>query len=225
MATPFAQVAIVAARRTGVGNFNGSLQAVPAHVMGAEVIKALLAETKLSPEKVDEVIIGQVLTAGAGQNPARQAALHAGLPNTCPATTINKVCGSGLKTLHLAAQAIACGDAEVVIAGGQESMSMSPHVLPKSRGGQKMGDWKMTDSMIQDGLWCAFNGYHMGVTAENVAQEYGCDRAAQDAFALASQQKAAAAQQANRFKEQIVPVPVGKGRTFDSDEYIKANAS
>mmetsp|Transcript_68151 Transcript_68151/g.142388 ORF Transcript_68151/g.142388 Transcript_68151/m.142388 type:complete len:402 (-) Transcript_68151:37-1242(-) len=219
-------VVVVAARRTGVGSFNGSLQNTPAHILGAEVIKALLADTKLSPDAVDEVIIGQVLTAGSGQNPARQSALAAGLPHSCPAMTINKVCGSGLKSLHLAAQAIACGDAEVVIAGGQESMSLSPHVLPKSRSGQKMGEWKMVDSMIQDGLWCAFNNYHMGITAENVAQAFDIDRAAQDAFALASQQKAAAAQKAGKFKEQIVPIVTKKGaKPFETDEHIKVNAS
>jgi len=225
MALPFAHVAIVAARRTAVGNFNGSLQHIPAHQLGAEVIKALLAGARVPASAVDEIIIGQVLTAGQGQNPARQAAIMAGLPHTCPATTINKVCGSGLKALHLAAQAIACGDAQVVIAGGQENMSMSPHVLPKSRGGQKMGDWKLADSMIQDGLWCAFNNYHMGITAENVAQEFGIDRSAQDAFAVASQHKAAAAQKADKFKDQIVPVPVGKAGVLDSDEYIKGSAS
>mmetsp|Transcript_84241 Transcript_84241/g.235050 ORF Transcript_84241/g.235050 Transcript_84241/m.235050 type:complete len:403 (+) Transcript_84241:66-1274(+) len=225
MSLPFEHVAIVAARRTAVGSFSGSLQNVPAHVLGAEVIKALLAETRLPPAAVDEVIIGQVLTAGVGQNPARQAAIHAGLPNECPAITINKVCGSGLKSLHLAAQSIACGDATVVIAGGQESMSMSPHILPSSRRGQRMGDWKLIDTMMQDGLWCAFNDYHMGVTAENVAKEYGVDRAAQDAFALASQQKAAAAQKAGRFKDQIVTVPIGKEKSLDADEYIKANTT
>lgn len=225
MSGPFNQVAIVGARRTGVGSFNGSLQSVPAHVLGAEVIKALLADAKLPPSAVDEVIIGQVLTAGVGQNPARQTAIHAGLPVTVSATTINKVCGSGLKSLHLAAQSIACGDSQVVIAGGQESMSLSPHVLPKSRGGQKMGDWKMIDTMIQDGLWCAFNNYHMGITAENVSAEFGVDRAAQDAFALASQQKAGAAQKAGRFKDQIVPITVGKGGSFAADEHIKGGTT
>lgn len=219
-------VVIVAARRTAVANFNGSLQNVPAHVLGGEVIKALLADTKLPAPSVDEVIIGQVLTAGTGQNPARQAALHAGLPHSCPAMTINKVCGSGLKSLHLAAQAIACGDAQIVVAGGQESMSLSPHILPKSRSGQKMGDWKMTDSMINDGLWCAFNNCHMGVTAENVANDYGIDRLAQDAFAVSSQKKATSSQKEGKFREQIVPVPVGKsGQLFETDEYIKTNAS
>eukprot|EP00929_Paragymnodinium_shiwhaense_P097705 TRINITY_DN5932_c0_g1_i1.p1 TRINITY_DN5932_c0_g1~~TRINITY_DN5932_c0_g1_i1.p1 ORF type:complete len:407 (+),score=137.65 TRINITY_DN5932_c0_g1_i1:84-1304(+) len=226
---PFEDVAIVAARRTAVGSFNGSLAGIPAHVLGAEVMKALLADAKnLAPAEVDEVIVGQVLTAASGQNPARQAAIAAGLPATVPAMTINKVCGSGLKALHLAAQAIACGDAKVVIAGGQESMSQAPHSLPRSRNGHKMGDWPMKDTMIQDGLWCAFNNYHMGVTAENVAKEYSVERAAQDSFALESQQKAAAAQKAGRFKEQIVPVALSNGKTkkvFDSDEYIKANAS
>lgn len=223
-------VVIVGARRTAVGSFGGSLSNVPAHELGAEVIKALLVDTggRVSPEAVDEVIIGQVLTAGTGQNPARQAAIHAGLPHTCPSMTINKVCGSGLKALHLAAQAIACGDASIAIAGGQESMSQSPHVLPKSRGGQKMGDWQMSDSMIIDGLWCAFNNYHMGITAENVATEYGIDRATQDAFALQSQTRAAAAQKAGKLRDQIVPVTTGgkgKGSVFNADEYIKADAN
>jgi acetyl-CoA C-acetyltransferase len=221
----FDDVVIVGARRTAVGKFEGSLAGVPAHTLGAEVIKALLADAKVPADSVDEVIIGQVLTAGSGQNPARQAAIHAGLPHTCPAMTINKVCGSGLKALHLAAQAIACGDASVVIAGGQESMSMSPHVLPKSRGGQRMGDWSLSDTMITDGLWCAFNNYHMGITAENVAAEYGVDRARQDAFALSSQQKAAAAQKAGKFRDQIVPVGGKKGPKLDVDEYIKTEAT
>ncbi|CAE8724458.1 unnamed protein product, partial [Polarella glacialis] len=209
--------------------FGGSISGVPAHVLGAEVIKALLADTggKVSPDMVEEVIIGQVLTAGVGQCPARQTVILAGLPVTCPALTINKVCGSGLKALHLAAQAIASGEASVVIAGGQESMSSSPHVLPKSRDGQRMGDWKLTDTMIKDGLWCAFNDYHMGVTAENIAAQFGVDRQAQDEFAAASQQKAAAAQKAGKFQEQIVPVASSskKAPAFAVDEYVKADAS
>ncbi|KAK3262706.1 hypothetical protein CYMTET_28450 [Cymbomonas tetramitiformis] len=223
------EVVIVAARRTAVGNFNGTLSGIPASTLGATVIKQLLADAKLDPEKVDEVILGQVLTTATGQNPARQAALEAGLPFTCPALTINKVCGSGLKALDLGAQAIKCGDAKVVIAGGQESMSLAPHALPKSRVGQKMGDWKLVDTMIQDGLWCAFNKYHMGVTAENVAAEYGVAREAQDEFAAASQAKATAAQQAGKFKQQIVPVAIpqrkGAAVMFDQDEYIKANTT
>jgi len=220
-------IVIVGARRTAVGSFNGSLAGLHAHELGAEVIKALLADTKgkVAPEAVDEVIIGQVLTAGTGMNPARQAALQAGLSLKCPAMSINKVCGSGLKALHLAAQSISSGDATIVIAGGQESMSQSPHLLPKSRGGKKMGDWSMTDSMINDGLWCAFNNYHMGITAENVAAEYSVERAAQDAFASASQAKAAAAQKAGKFADQIVPVPLKAGKKLDADEYIKASTT
>mmetsp|Transcript_87976 Transcript_87976/g.137864 ORF Transcript_87976/g.137864 Transcript_87976/m.137864 type:complete len:405 (-) Transcript_87976:117-1331(-) len=222
----FEDVVIVGARRTAVGKFAGSLSNLPAHTLGAEVIKALLADTqgKVSADHVGEVIIGQVLTAGAGQNPARQAAIHAGIPHTCPAMTINKVCGSGLKALHLAAQTIACGETSIVIAGGQESMSMSPHVLPKSRTGNRMGDWSLSDSMITDGLWCAFNNYHMGITAENVATSYGIDRLKQDAFALASQHKAAAAQSAGKFRDQIVPVGDKKGPRLEVDEYIKTKA-
>eukprot|EP00930_Biecheleria_cincta_P060338 TRINITY_DN46001_c0_g1_i1.p1 TRINITY_DN46001_c0_g1~~TRINITY_DN46001_c0_g1_i1.p1 ORF type:complete len:401 (-),score=96.73 TRINITY_DN46001_c0_g1_i1:161-1363(-) len=221
-------VVIVAARRTAVGKFGGSLSGVPAHALGAEVIKSLLADTggKVTPDMVEEVIIGQVLTAGTGQNPARQATLQAGLPATCPAMTINKVCGSGLKSLHLAMQAISSGDAKVVIAGGQESMSSSCHFLPKSRDGQRMGEWKLGDSMITDGLWCAFNNYHMGVTAENVASLYEVDRAAQDSFAAESQRKASEAQKAGKFRDQIVPIAgKGKGQSLDFDEYIKTDSS
>ncbi|CAE7395477.1 phaA, partial [Symbiodinium sp. CCMP2456] len=228
MAQKAIEVVVVSARRTPVGKFGGSLAAVPAHVLGAKVIGTLLGDTggKVKNDMVDEVIIGQVLTAGCGQNPARQAVISAGLPETCPALTINKVCGSGLKALHLGMQAIASGDAQIVIAGGQESMSSSPHVLNKSRDGQRMGDWKMIDSMIVDGLWCAFNQYHMGITAENVADKFGIDRSTQDAFAAASQKKAAEAQQAGKFKDQIVPVPTSKkGQVLDQDEYIKADST
>ncbi len=218
-------VVIVGAVRTAIGNFGGSLAGVSAHQLGAEAIKGLLARTGVKPEQIDEVIFGQVLAAGSGQNPARQAALAAGLPYTCPAMTINKVCGSGLKTVHLAAQAIRCGDADIVIAGGQENMSMAPHVLPKSRNGQRMGDWKLIDSMIVDGLWDAFNDYHMGNTAENIAKKYEFDRAGQDAFAAASQQKAEAAQKAGKFKDEIVPVEIpqrkGDPVVFDTDEFPK----
>jgi len=226
----FKNVVVVGARRTAIGKFGGSLDKVPAPHLGSAVIKALLAGTqgKVSPDCVDEVIIGQVLTAGAGQNPARQAAIHAGLPVSCPSMTINKVCGSGLKALHLAAQSIACGEADVVIAGGQENMSLSPHLLPKSRGGQRMGDWKMQDSMIADGLWCAFNDVHMGITAENIAEEFKIGRADQDAFAIASQQKAAAAQSAGKFKDQIVQVkngPRDKTDGLDHDEFINSDAT
>jgi acetyl-CoA C-acetyltransferase len=189
----------------------------------------LLKRAKIEPAQVDEVILGQVLTAGAGQNPARQAAIKAGLPFAVPAMTINKVCGSGLKAVMLAAQAIANGDAQIVIAGGQENMSLAPHVLPGSRDGFRMGDVKMIDSMIVDGLWDVYNKYHMGITAENVAKQYGIDRAQQDAFALESQRKAAAAQDAGRFKEEIVPVPIpqkkGDPIAFDTDEFINRKTS
>ncbi len=223
-------IVIVAAARTGVGKFGGTLAGTPATDLGAAVIVELLKRAKLDGDQVSEVILGQVLQAGTGQNPARQAVIKSGLPNHVPAMTINKVCGSGLKAVMLAAQAIRDGDAEVVIAGGQESMSMAPHVLPNSRNGARMGDWKLTDSMIVDGLWDVYNQYHMGVTAENVAKQYGIDRAAQDALALASQQKAAAAQDAGRFKDEIVPftIPQRKGDpiVFAADEYInrKTNA-
>ncbi|WP_426116118.1 acetyl-CoA C-acetyltransferase [Massilia sp. PWRC2] len=218
------QVVIVAAGRTAVGKFGGALAKIPAVDLGAHVIAQLLAQTGIDGGAVSEVIMGQVLTAGAGQNPARQAAIKAGLPNMVPAMTINKVCGSGLKATHLAAQAILCGDAEIVIAGGQENMSASPHVLPHSRDGFRMGDAKLVDTMIVDGLWDAFNHYHMGVTAENVAAKFGITRAMQDAFALASQRKAEAAQLAGKFKNEILPleIPGKKGVTvFDSDEYPK----
>ncbi len=216
-------IVIVAAGRTAVGNFGGSLAGLSAAELGSRVIAGLLARSGLAPEQVDEVILGQVLTAGTGQNPARQASLAAGLPQTVPAMTINKVCGSGLKAVHLAMQAVACGDAEVVIAGGQENMSQSPHVLPKSRDGMKMGPWKLQDTMIVDGLWDAFNDYHMGVTAENIARQYGFTRDDQDAFAAASQQKAEAAQKAGRFDDEIIPVEVPQRRgdplVFQADEF------
>jgi len=212
----------VAARRTAVGAFGGSLAGIPASDLGALVMKDILASTGVSPDQVDEVLLGQVLTAGVGQNPARQASIKAGLPEAVPAMTINKVCGSGLKALHLATQAIRCGDAELILAGGQENMSASPHVLPNSRNGQRMGDWKAIDSMVHDGLWDAFNNYHMGITAENLAEKYGITREAMDEFAAASQQKAAAAIREGRFKGQIVPVEVpqrkGDPVVFDTDE-------
>ena len=223
-------IVIVAAARTAVGKFGGTLAKVPAADLGATVIKALLERGKLAGEQIGEVILGQVLQAGAGQNPARQAAIKAGLPHGVPAMTINKVCGSGLKAVMLAAQSIRDGDSEIVIAGGQESMSLSPHVLPGSRDGQRMGDWKLVDSMISDGLWDVYNQYHMGTTAENVAKKYGITRVQQDALALASQQKAAAAQEAGRFKDEIVPVAIpqkkGDPVVFAADEYInrKTNA-
>ncbi len=216
-------VVIVAAVRTAVGNFGGSLATLPAHTLGAAVITDVIKRAGIKPEQVDEVIFGQVLTAGTGQNPARQAAILAGLPYTVPCMTINKVCGSGLKTVHLAAQAIKCGDADIIVAGGQENMSLSPHVLPKSRNGTKMGDWKMLDSMIVDGLWDAFNDYHMGVTAENIAKKYDISRQEQDEFAAASQQKAEAAQNAGKFDEQITPIEIpqrkGDPIVFNKDEF------
>ncbi|SOC50940.1 acetyl-CoA acetyltransferase [Chromohalobacter canadensis] len=201
-------VVIVAARRTAIGSFGGALASLPATQLGATVIADLLTHTGVAPEQVDEVLLGQVLAAGCGQNPARQAAINAGLPSAVPAMTINKVCGSGLKALHLATQAIRCGDAELIIAGGQENMSLSPHVLPNSRTGQRMGDWTAVDTMIRDGLWDAFNDIHMGITAENLATQYAITREDMDAFAAASQQKAAAAIEEGRFAGQIVPVEV-----------------
>ncbi|MGM0824660.1 MAG: acetyl-CoA C-acetyltransferase [Pseudomonadota bacterium] len=216
------EVVIVAARRTAVGAFGGSLAGIPASDLGALVMKDILSSTGVAPDQVDEVLLGQVLTAGVGQNPARQASIKAGLPEAVPAMTINKVCGSGLKALHLATQAIRCGDAELILAGGQENMSASPHVLPNSRNGQRMGDWKAIDSMVHDGLWDAFNNYHMGITAENLAEKYGITREAMDEFAAASQQKAAAAIREGKFKSQIVPVEVpqrkGDPVVFDTDE-------
>src|SRR5277367_5930091 len=217
-------VVIVAALRTAVGKFGGSLAPIAASDLGAKVIKALLAATGVKPELVSEVIMGQELTAGCGQNPARQAALRAGLPDMVPAMTVGKVCGSGLKAVHLAAQAIKCGDADIVIAGGQENMSASPHVLQGSRDGFRMGDAKLVDTMIVDGLWDVYNNYHMGTTAENVAKKFDISRREQDEFAAASQQKAEAAQKAGRFKDEIVPIEIvsRKGTTvFDSDEYIR----
>ena len=217
-------VVIVAAGRTAVGKFGGSLAKIAAPELGAIVIKGLLERSGLQPEQVSEVILGQVLTAGSGQNPARQALIKAGLPNSVPATTLNVVCGSGLRAMHLAAQAIALGDADIVIAGGQENMSASPHVLPGSRDGFRMGPAKLIDTMVNDGLTDAYDAIHMGVTAENIAKKYSISREEQDAFALASQQKAAAAQDAGKFKDEIIPVviPQRKGDpvTFDADEYI-----
>jgi len=223
-------IVIVAAARTAIGKFGGTLAKTPAAELGATVLKALLERAKLQPDQVDDVILGQVLQAGCGQNPARQAVIKAGLSQATPAMTINKVCGSGLKAVMLATQAIRDGDAQIVIAGGQESMSMAPHVLPGSRDGQRMGDWKLIDTMITDGLWDVYNQCHMGITAENVARKYGITREQQDALALASQQKAAAAQDAGRFKDEIVPVSIpqkkGDPLLFDADEFInrKTNA-
>ncbi|MEW8660634.1 MAG: acetyl-CoA C-acetyltransferase [Candidatus Thiodiazotropha endolucinida] len=216
-------IVIVGAARSAIGSFGGSLAGIPGHQLGASIIKGLLERTGVGPEQVDEVILGQVLTAGTGQNPARQAAIAAGLPVETSALTINKVCGSGLKAVHLAMQAVACGDADIVIAGGQENMSMAPHLLPNSRNGSKMGDWKMIDSMIVDGLWDAFNNYHMGTTAENIAGKFNLSREDQDAFAAASQQKAEAALNERIFADEIIPIEIPQRRgdpiVFDRDEF------
>ncbi|AZD01556.1 MULTISPECIES: acetyl-CoA C-acetyltransferase [Pseudomonas] len=222
-------VVIVAATRTAVGSFQGSLATIPAVDLGAAVIRQLLAQTGLDGAQVDEVIMGQVLTAGAGQNPARQAAIKAGLPHAVPALTLNKVCGSGLKALHLGAQAIRCGDAEVIIAGGQENMSLANYVLPGARTGLRMGHSQIVDSMISDGLWDAFNDYHMGITAENLVDKYAISREAQDAFAAASQQKAVAAIEGGRFVDEITPIliPQRKGEpvAFATDEQPRAGTT
>ena len=222
-------VVIVAATRTAVGSFQGALANIPAVDLGAAVIRQLLAQTGLDGAQVDEVILGQVLTAGAGQNPARQAAIKAGLPHAVPAMTLNKVCGSGLKSLHLATQAIRCGDAEVIIAGGQENMSLANYVMPGARTGLRMGHASLIDSMISDGLWDAFNDYHMGITAENLVEKYGITREEQDAFAAASQQKAAAAIEGRRFVDEITPIliPQRKGDpiAFATDEQPRAGTT
>jgi len=223
-------IVIVSAARTAVGKFGGSLAKTPATELGAAVIKALIERSGLPADLIGEVIMGQVLAAGVGQNPARQSVLKSGLPHAIPGLTINAVCGSGLKAVMLAAQSVATGDSEIVIAGGQENMSASPHVLNGSRDGQRMGDWKMTDTMIVDGLWDVYNQYHMGITAENVAKKYGIDRAMQDALALSSQTKAAAAQDAGKFKDEIVPFSIAQKKgdpiIFSADEFInrKTNA-
>ena len=223
------EIVIVAATRTALGSFGGSLSSIPAHKLGAEVIVSLLKKTGVNKDQIDEVILGQVLTAGSGQNPARQAAIEAGLPYQTPSMTINKVCGSGLKAVQLAFQAIACGDAEIVIAGGQESMSLSSHVLPKSREGKKMGPWAMVDTMVVDGLWCAFNDCHMGVTAENIATKFDYSRQSQDEFALESQQKTEAAQKSDLFRDEITPISIPQRRgddiIFDSDEFPRHTTS
>ena len=218
------EVVIVAASRTPVGKFGGTLAKIAASELGAHVIKGLMQKTGIDPKLINEVILGQVLTAGVGQNAARQAVIKSGLPDSVPGITINKVCGSGLKATHLAAQAIRCGDADIIIAGGQENMSASPHVLNNSRDGFRMGDAKLVDTMIVDGLWDVYNQYHMGITAENVAKKFNISRTEQDEFALASQNKAEAAQKAGKFKDEILPVEIvsKKGSSFfDSDEYIK----
>jgi len=221
-------VVIVAAGRTAIGKFGGTLAKIPATELGAQVVKQLLAKTGIDPASVSEVIMGQVLTAGVGQNPARQTVIKAGLPDSVPASTLNVVCGSGLRATHLAAQAIKCGDASIVIAGGQENMSASPHVLNGSRDGFRMGDAKLTDTMIVDGLWDVYNQYHMGVTAENVARKFDVSRQEQDEFALQSQLKAEAAMKSGKFKDEIIPVEIvtKKGTTlFDTDEYPKHGAT
>ena len=223
-------IVIVAAARTAVGKFGGTLAKTAAPDLGAAVVVDLLRRAKLSGDQINELIFGQVLTAGSGQNPARQTVIKSGLPQGVPALTINAVCGSGLKAVMLGAQAIRDGDSEIVIAGGQESMSMSPHVLPGSRDGMRMGDWKMVDTMIVDGLFDVYNKYHMGITAENVAKKYDVTREKQDALALGSQQKAAAAQEAGKFKDEIVPFSIAQKKgdpiVFASDEFInkKTNA-
>ncbi|SDS92682.1 acetyl-CoA acetyltransferase [Halopseudomonas xinjiangensis] len=222
-------VVIVAATRTAIGSFGGQFATLPAHELGATVIRALLEKTGIDPASVDEVMMGQVLTAGAGQNPARQAAVLAGLPYSVPAMVVSKVCGSGLKALQLGTQAIRSGDADIIIAGGQESMSLAPHVLPNSRTGLRMGHGQLVDSMLHDGLWDAFNGYHMGITAENLVEKYGITREEQDAFAANSQRKAVAAQQAGRFDEEITPVlvPQRKGEpvSVTTDQGPRAEAT
>ena len=222
-------VVIVAATRTAIGSFQGALSNIPAPELGAAVIRQVLEQTGVKPEAIDEVILGQVLAACSGQNPARQAAIKAGLPHEVPALTLNKVCGSGLKAVQLAVQAIRCGDAELVIAGGQENMSLAPYVLPKARTGLRMGHAELLDSMIKDGLWDAFNDYHMGVTAENLAQRFDIGRAQQDAFAAASQQKAAAAIEAGRFKDEITPIAIpqrkGEPLIFATDEQPRGDTT
>ncbi|HRH04885.1 MAG TPA: acetyl-CoA C-acyltransferase, partial [Burkholderiaceae bacterium] len=223
-------IVIVSATRTAVGKFGGTLAKTPAPELGAAVIADLLKRTGVSADQIGEVIMGQVLAAGSGQNPARQSVIKSGLNQATPGLTINAVCGSGLKAVMLAAQAVAYGDSEIVIAGGQENMSAAPHVLLGSRDGQRMGDWKMVDSMIVDGLWDVYNQYHMGITAENVAKKFGITRDMQDALALASQTKAAAAQDAGRFKDEIVPFSIAQKKgdpiVFAADEFInrKSNA-
>ncbi|AHE98627.1 acetyl-CoA C-acetyltransferase [Thioalkalivibrio paradoxus] len=217
------EIVIVGAARTAVGTLLGSLSDLPASELGAKVIRALLERAGVKPEQVDEVILGQVLTGAAGMNPARQASLAAGIPYATPAMTINMVCGSGLRAVHLASQAVRCGDAGIVVAGGQESMSLAPHALPKSRSGLKMGEWPMKDTMIQDGLWCAITDGHMGNTAENIAREYGISREQQDAFAAESQQRAGAAIRDGAFRDEIVPIEIpqrkGDPIVFDTDEF------
>ncbi|MBL8908157.1 MAG: acetyl-CoA C-acetyltransferase [Rhizobiales bacterium] len=227
MAGSDSQVVIVSAARTPVGSFNGALSTLPAHALGAVALKAAMERAKVEPKEVDEVIMGQILTAGQGQNPARQASIGAGIPVESPAWGVNQLCGSGLRAVALGLQQIAGGDARIVAAGGQESMSMAPH-CQHLRSGIKMGDFQMIDTMIKDGLWDAFNGYHMGNTAENVARQWQITRDEQDKFAVASQNKAEAAQKAGRFKDEIAPVTVASRKgdvVVDQDEYIRHGAA
>ena len=223
------EVVIVAAGRSAIGTFQGELSGVPATELGSQIIKALIARHGINPADVNEVIMGHVLTAGCGQNTARQTSIKAGLGIETPAMTINKVCGSGLKAVHLAAQAIVAGDAEMIVAGGMENMSLSAHVLPNSRSGQKMGHWQAVDTMLHDGLWDAFNNYHMGITAENLVDKYQISREEQDAFALNSQQKALAAMESGRFSSEIIPIsiPQKKGAVtlFDKDQGPRAGTT
>ena len=222
-------IAILAATRTAIGAFQGGLSSLPAQALGAHLIGAILRDTGVAPEQIDEVILGQILTAGSGQNPARQAAVQAGLPYDVPSMAINKLCGSGLKAVHLAAQAIALGDADLVLAGGQESMSLAPYVLPKARTGLRLGHAQLEDSLIRDGLWDAFNDYHMGITAENLAERYGITRAQQDAFAAASQEKAIDAVDTGRFRDEITPIEIpqrkGDPVVVDTDEQPRAGTT
>ncbi len=223
------EVVIVSAVRTAIGSFQGSLKDVPATKLGALVIKEALIKAGIEPNQVSEVIMGNVLQAGLGQNPARQASIFAGLPDTVPSMTINKVCGSGLKAIHLATQAIVSGDSDIVVAGGMENMSQAPYLLKNAREGFRMGDQKVVDSMISDGLWCAFNDYHMGITAENLCDRYGISREEQDEFSARSQQRAVKAIEAGKFKEEIVPVEIpqrkGDPIIFDTDEYVKQGST
>ncbi|NLY79399.1 MAG: acetyl-CoA C-acetyltransferase [Lysinibacillus sp.] len=223
------EVVIVSAVRTAIGSFQGTLKDVPATKLGAIVIKEALNRAGIEHNQVDEVIMGNVLQAGLGQNPARQASIEAGLPETVPSMTINKVCGSGLKSVHLASQAIAVGDADIVVAGGFENMSQAPYLIKNARSGFKMGHQNIIDVMIHDGLWCAFNDYHMGVTAENLAAQYNITREEQDEFAARSQLRAVQAQEAGKFNDEIVPVEIpqrkGEPIIFDTDEYIRPNTT
>lgn len=222
-------IAIVAATRTPIGRFQGGLSTVPAHDLSAQLIRAVLQSTGVAAEQIDEVILGQILTAGAGQNPARQAAVNAGLPYEVPSMSLNKLCGSGLKAVHLAAQAIALGDADLVLAGGQESMSLAPFVVHKARTGLGLGHAMMDDTLLRDGLTDAFHNYHMGITAENLAERYGITREQQDAFAVESQRKAVAAMEAGRFKDEIIPIDVpqrkGDPVRVEADEQPRAQTT